>query len=103
MAKGQVSKIEVMKKIQNSFEGAFLYNDGKELRIPMVEDGEDIQIKVSLTCAKDNVQPGQDNAIPGTKPVLNNEINFEETKAKPVKPTEEELKNVNDLLQALGL
>lgn len=103
MARGAVAKAEVLKKIQNSFEGAFLYNDGKELRIPMMEDGEQVQIKVALTCAKDNVEPGQDNAIPGA--ATNNKIEFENTSVekKVVKPTEEEVKNVNDLLQALGL
>ncbi len=103
MARGAVAKAEVLKKIQNSFEGAFLYNDGKELRIPMMEDGEQVQIKVALTCAKDNVEPGQDNAIPGA--TTNEKIEFENTSVekKVVKPTEEEVKNVNDLLQALGL
>ena len=103
MARGAVAKAEVLKKIQNSFEGAFLYNDGKELRIPMMEDGEQVQIKVALTCAKDNVEPGQDNAIPGA--ATNKKIEFENTSVekKVVKPTEEEVKNVNDLLQALGL
>ena len=109
MARGANSKIEVMKKILNTFDGSFSYNDGKEIRIPMMEDGEEIQIKVALTAAKENVNPGDDNAIPGTATVqINNDdtgINFEATKKeqKVVEPTEEEKQNVNDLLRALGL
>ena len=57
MAKGSYAKAEIMKKLLATFEGSFLYDDGKELRIPFIEDGETIQIKVALTCAKVNVEP----------------------------------------------
>ena len=107
MARGQIAKAEVMKKIQSIFDGAFLYNDGKELRVPIMEDGELIQIKVTLTAAKDNVEPGDDNAIPGSSNVVlkenNNAINFNQKEEKVIEPTEEEKSNVKDLLAALGL
>lgn len=109
MARGAVSKQEVTKKILSNFEGSFTYNDGKEIRIPMMEDGELIQIKVALTAAKENVNPGDDNALPGqnnvvqteTGPVFVHTVSKEETKI--VEPTEEEKQNVQDLLKSLGL
>lgn len=109
MARGAVSKQEVAKKILSTFEGAFLYNDEKEIRVPLMEDGELIQIKVTLTAAKENVNPGDDNALPGENtttltsdgPVFTHTISKEETKI--VEPTEEEKNNVKDLLASLGL
>lgn len=103
MARGQIAKAEIQKKILSNFEGSFLYNDGKEIRIPVQENGELIQIKVALTAAKENVEQGADNAVPG---IAAEKIDFEsEVKtAKPVvEATEEEKNNVNDLLKALGL
>jgi len=56
MAKGALSKDKVKEKILEVFEGAFV-ND-KEIRIPFVENGEQIEIKVALTCAKDVIGGG---------------------------------------------
>ena len=53
MAKGQYSKQIIIEKILEEFDGAFDCGDGKELRIPMTEDGAEVQIKVALTCAKE--------------------------------------------------
>ncbi len=107
MARGAVSKEIISKKILEIFEGSFKYNDGKEIRIPLQEDGEEIQIKVALTCAKDNVSPGQDNAIPGAAAqttIINTPVmNTEKKETVTVEPTAEEKQNVSDLLRALGL
>ena len=56
MAKGAISKDKVKDKILEVFEGSFI-ND-KEIRIPFVENGEQIEIKVALTCAKDVIGGG---------------------------------------------
>jgi hypothetical protein len=64
MARGSQAKEEITKKLLETFEGSFLYNGGKEIRIPMMEDGSLLQIKVALTCAKENVESGADVAIP---------------------------------------
>ena len=109
MAKGQILKQDIAKKILETFEGSFLYNDGKEIRIPGMEEGELLQIKVALTCAKENVNPGDDNALPGENTVIqtSNGPVFTHTVAKEettvVEPTEAEKQNVSDLLRALGL
>ena len=116
MAKGQVSKAQITNKLLEIFDGAFLYNDGKEIRIPMIEDGNEVQIKVALTCAKDNVTPGADNAIPGAaaQPKVEDTVYTfgatmsatvtENKEIKPmVEPTAAEKANVKSLLEALGL
>ena len=56
MAKGADSKEKVKQKILEMFEGSFI-ND-KEIRVPMVENGETLEIKVTLTCAKDVIGSG---------------------------------------------
>ena len=99
-AKGSVSKEIITQKILETFDGAFKYD--KEIRIPIVEDGTEIQIKVTLTCAKTNVESGMDNAIPGTtastiatpKAIDNHGI---------AEVTEEEKQNVLKAMKALGL
>ena len=101
MARGAESKAIITKNILEKFEGSFLYNDGKEIRIPIQENGEEIQIKVTLTAAKENVYLGQDNATPGATP-----INFEDNKPveqKIVEPTQEEKNNVKKLMETFGL
>lgn len=100
MAKGANAKIEVTKKILSTFENAFEY--GKEIRIPVMEDGAMVQIKVTLTCAKENVECGADNAVPGEFPTP---VNAAPTpvRTEPVAPTAEEKKNVADMLRMLGL
>ena len=117
MAKGQVSKTQITNKLLEIFDGAFLYNDGKEIRIPMIEDGNEVQIKVALTCAKDNVVPGADNALPGATAAqakidnsvytFGNTMTATVTETKEIKPvvepTAEERANVKSLLEALGL
>lgn len=109
MARGAQSKNIIIKKILETFENSFLYNDGKEIRIPLIEDGEEIQIKVALTAAKENVFQGADNAIPGentiTQTVENSTFtnNSQKENVKSVEPTEEEKQNVADLLRSLGL
>ena len=55
-AKGAVLKEDIIQKILSTFEGAFICNGGKEVRIEGQENGETLQIKVALTCAKVNVE-----------------------------------------------
>lgn len=52
MAKGSQAKQEVFNKILATFPGSFMQDD-KILRIPCIENGETVEIKVTLTAAKD--------------------------------------------------
>lgn len=54
--KGTESKTIVMKKILETFPDAFLYNNDKEIRIPFTEQGDQVEIKVVLSCAKTPVR-----------------------------------------------
>ena len=101
MAKGAEEKQMVIDKIKEVFPEAFEYD--KVIRIPI----GDVQIKVALTCAKDNVEPGGDAAVPGAKATKvtiaeGAEPVFEETSAI-VEPSAEELNTVSNLMESLGL
>ena len=101
MARGQEEKLIVINKIKEVFPEAFEYD--KTIRIPI----GDVQIKVTLTAAKDNVEPGGDTAVPGVKATKvtiaeGAEPVFEEASAI-VKPSEEELNAVSNLMTSLGL
>ena len=101
MARGQEEKLIVINKIKEVFPEAFEYD--KTIRIPI----GDVQIKVALTCAKDNVEPGGDTAVPGVKATKvtiaeGAEPVFEDVSAT-VEPSEEELNAVSNLMESLGL
>ena len=101
MARGQEEKLIVINKIKEVFPEAFEYD--KTIRIPI----GDVQIKVALTAAKDNVEPGGDAAVPGIKATKvaiaeGAEPVFEEASAA-VEPSEEELNAVSNLMTQLGL
>lgn len=96
MAKGVKIKEEITNKILETFPGSFKYD--KEIRIPGNEDGEALQIKCVLTCAKTNVDLNN----------TNNEINFETTNIETLQPkeliqmTQEEMNNIANLAKSLG-
>lgn len=103
MAKGSIAKAEVMKEILQLFgDAAFMSPDGKELRIEKKEDGEIVQIKVALTCAKVNIdRPVSDvgnvsTSTPSAFKPSNPETNTKE-------PTDEEKQLVVDMLAKLGI
>ena len=96
MAKGSIAKEAITQKILEVFEGAFTYGS-KEIRIPYSEDGNRVEIKVTLTCAKENV--GGNSAFAVT-----------ESQASPAAPastiaapTEQEKANIANLMERLGL
>ena len=101
MARGQEEKLIVINKIKEVFPEAFEYD--KTIRIPI----GDIQIKVALTAAKDNVEPGGDVAVPGVKATKvtiaeGSEPVFEDV-SKAIEPSQSELDAVNHLMSQLGL
>lgn len=103
-AKGSILKQEIAKKILETFPGSFLYNDGKEIRINGTENGEILQIKISMTCAKVAVEGGDDNALPGEKTVATADVKPAGTNEKvPQEPTAEEKERLTTLLNKLGL
>ena len=106
MSRGSEEKQIIINKILETFEGSFVYNGGKEIRIPIGE----VQIKVALTCAKENVAPADENRLPGDAgtsfpdPVTSVEEKTAEPADTPkVKASEEEIALVNKLMKDLNL
>ena len=100
-SRGAEEKQMVIDKIKEIFPEAFEYD--KTIRIPI----GDVQIKVTLTAAKDNVEPGGDVVVPGVKATKvtiteGAEPVFEDVSAT-VEPSEEELNAVSNLITQLGL
>lgn len=93
-AKGSQAKAEITNKILEVFSGAFVV-DGKEIRIPYVENGETVQIKVALTCAKANIEnTGGAGLVQQATSV---------SAPEDRKITETEKQEVNNLIERLGL
>lgn len=112
-AKGTESKELVLSKLKELFPSSFMYD--KEYRIPFIENGEEIQIKVALTCAKVNVDHESvavsTSSIPASPTAKVEEFNFDsgfpapkpqQPTKKVVEMTEAEKDNVATLLARLG-
>ena len=103
-AKGSILKKEVSEKILKAFPGSFLYNDGKEIRINGFENGERLQIKVTLTAAKVAVEGGEDVALPGEENAATADVKPAGTNEQiPQEPSAEEKERLAILLNQLGL
>lgn len=97
MARGTELKKDITNKLLQVFPGSFLYNDGKEIRIRGNENGDEIQVKVTLTCAKDNVEPEDKNSFPAV-------VTTQHTQSDAAAQiTQEEKDNVRRLMEALNL
>lgn len=99
--RGNIAKEYITKKILEMFPGSFM--DGKIIRINYIEDGTNLQVKITLTTAKDLITPDGD-AVEKVEPEM---LNFEEeaaaAQATPTVQdiTPEEQENIKNLLQAL--
>lgn len=113
--KGQESKKVITQQILETFEGAFI--SGKEIRIPFTEDGVPVQIKVSLTAAKDLVEnlngnlssPSTSNIskiiVKDSKIVAKDEdFSFEDSALthRKTEPSQEEKETVRKLMEKLN-
>lgn len=97
-SRGSVAKENIKNKILEVFEGSFLYDGGKEIRIPVMEGAEAIQIKVTLTAAKTNVEGGSGAVSTGTSSTPTGaSANFMN------EPTDSEKAAVRDLCSRLGI
>ena len=89
--RGAIAKEEITKKIFEVFPNAFIA--GKDIRIPINENGETVEIKIALTCAKDVIGGGDQVQSNVTAPA-----------SAPLEPpTEAEVKEVKNLIEELGL
>lgn len=94
-AKGTESKCIIFNKLKEIYPNSFWEDENKILRIPVNEGGNPIEIKVTLTAAKNILGSGAvESAFPtASEPVVE----------KPVEMTEEEKENVATLLASLNL
>ena len=101
MARGAEAKETITAKLLETFAGAFKYD--KEIRIPIMENGEMLQIKCVLTCAKVNVAAGADSAVPGVEVPAFSGVPFQKTEPVQVEATEEEKSAISNLMAELNL
>lgn len=102
MAKGSIAKDAVVEKIAEAFGEDFLGSYDKKYYVRAKENGQYIQIAISLTCPKTPVENF------GSMDFGNNELNFEDGETiKPMKKTTEispqEEENLRELMAKLGL
>ena len=104
MAKGTIGKQKVINKIKQNFGADFIGEYDKKIYVWTTENGERIQIALSLTCPKVPVAIS-DNPTTG-------DFNFEDDAPnvvvaagayQPAEITKEERERVNDLMKRLGL
>lgn len=88
-ARGSPTKEKISNLILQIFPNSFI--NGKELRICGIEDGEEVQIKITMTAAKENVPHASENE---DVPILSSIDSM---------PTEEELENVRRLIKKFNL
>jgi len=100
--KGDQARQEVMNKILNAFDSAFIQD--KKIYVSAVEGGEAIQFAVSLTMPKTPIAPP--NGVTGVDAAGNHD--FGSITAKPVVPAQTEISaedeaKVNALMERLGI
>lgn len=104
MARGAIGKQNVINKIKQAFGADFIGEYDKKIYVYTQENGERIQIALSLTCPKVPVAIS-DNPTTG-------DFNFEDDAPnvvvaagayQPAEITKEERERVNDLMKRLGL
>ena len=104
MAKGTIGKQNVINKIKAAFGADFIGEYDKKIYVWTQENGERIQIALSLTCPKVQVAVAD---APAT-----GDFNFEDDAPstvvaagsfQPADITTEERERVNDLMKKLGL
>jgi hypothetical protein len=105
MAKGAIGKQIVTNKIAEAFGADYIGEVDKKLYVWTVENGERIQIAISLTCPKVMVESG---AAPTQVVESGGGFDWDAAPVAPVatQPAEisvDEQKNIQDLMAQLGL
>lgn len=100
-AKGTESKNTLFAKLQEIFPSAFWEEQGKILRVPMDENGQRVEIKVTLTAAKTNI--GGDEAVSAFSNETVSISPSTEINNNSLEPTEEEKANIAQLIKSLGM
>ena len=100
MAKGTLAKEAVAKKLAEAFGSDYIGEYDKKWYVWSTENGEKIQIAIAMTCPKTPV--GAISATPAID--AGGDFDFENMNtASPVEITVDEKKNIEDLMNRLGL
>ena len=107
MAKGAIAKEEVVKKISEAFGSNFIGEFDKKVYVWANDGGEQVQIAISLTCPKNPIQ------VDASISLDDGDFDFTDdapktpkvavSAAPPAEITEEEKKNIAELMAKLGL
>lgn len=106
MAKGSVAKSKVAKMLADAFGKDFIGEYDKKYYVQAEENGERVQVAIALTCPKNPIDvAGYVN--------IGSKMNFEDTSPKTIATvasskvnmeiSEEEKKNIADMMARLGL
>ena len=105
MAKGTIAKQQVINKIQSAFGNDFIGEYDKKIYVCGQENGERVQVALSLTCPK---VPVEISSAP-----ITGDFNFEDDAPsnvvvaagayQPAEITDDERERVVDLMKKLGL
>lgn len=101
MAKGSIAKEVITKKLKEAFGADFIGEVDKKIYIQAPENGEMVQIAISMTCPKTPV------SVSNTPVVKNGIMDFEAEPAlvapKSVEVSEDERATIQDMMRRLGL
>ena len=101
-ARGSESKNIIIAKLLETFAGSFIYD--KNIIVPMVENGESLQIKIAVTCAKTNIERGGEVvSTPAAAKVSTGAVIPSNPATNLTGPTEEEKQMISNLLEKMGI
>ncbi|MCM1324778.1 MAG: hypothetical protein NC218_11720 [Acetobacter sp.] len=104
MAKGQIAKEQVSAKIAEAFGKDFVGIVDKKLYVWGMENGERVQICLSMTCPKTPIEGG---AAPVTNTTATGNFDWSGTAAPapqtPVEISKEDDEQVSELMRRLGI
>jgi hypothetical protein len=107
MAKGAIGKQIVTNKIAEAFGADYIGEVDKKLYVWTVENGERIQIAISLTCPKVMVESGAAAAPVEVCDIGGGGFNWDDdapaSKPAPAEISVDEQKNIQNLMEQLGL
>lgn len=97
MARGSIAKDKVTNKIANAFGEDFIGEVNKKLYV-WADDGDTrVQISIALTCPKTMIDAPDKSFVP------DNDWGEETVETPKAEITEDEKKNISDLMARLGL
>lgn len=103
MAKGQIAKEKVVNKIAEAFGSDFIGIYDKKYYVWSQEDGERVQVAISLTCPKNQVLLKETEQDHNWGDDATKDMQTVVDKFEPAEITEEEKNNIIEMMARLGL